>query len=107
MQKIESLIKAGVDRVVEMGLTPGFVVLSLENYQKYLVELAAASKRDHLEAVDRYGAAQIVAIPGENVVEVVPQVLEMWEESEQFAPSSPLPFHGNASIKEQVSFAEL
>lgn len=85
--KIKSLVRElddQIDALKDAGLTPAYIVLSLDGYTALITWASHADGYDHLEARRRWRDCRLVAVAAENVAEVVPEADDAWESGEAF-----------------------
>lgn len=84
VKKILRTMEDQFEALQDAGLQPKLAVLSLPHYQGLMAYLAGEAGLDHMEAQSEWRSCRLVAVAGEGVVDVVPDVQDIWEQPEAF-----------------------
>lgn len=85
-RKLLSTIDDQIEGLENRGFLPAVIVISLTEYQELVQYLASRDGHEHVEAHTHYKKCLLVAITTPDIIEVVPDIREMWERGEEFLP---------------------
>ena len=83
-RQLLSTIGDQIESLENLGFVASTIVMSMHEYQQLMEHLAAQAGLDHMEAQVRLLNCDIVVVTAPNMVEVVPDVREMWERGDEF-----------------------
>ncbi len=112
VKKILHTLDEQFEALQDAGLQPRVAVLSLSHYQGLMAYLAGEAGLDHMEAHAEWRNCRLVAIATEGVIDVVPDVQDLWEQPESFLRARGMDTPGDAfpapkqNREEEVRFTD-
>lgn len=96
VKKIIQTMDEQFEALQDVGLQPRVAVLSLGHYQALMAYLAGEAGLEHMEAHAEWRNCRLVAVATEGVIDVVPDVQDLWEQPESFLRARGLEAPGDA-----------
>lgn len=96
VKKILHTLEEQFEALQDAGLQPRVAVLSLSHYQALMAYLAGEAGLEHMEAHAEWRNCRLVAIATEGVIDLVPDVQDIWEQPEAFLRARGLDTPGEA-----------
>ncbi len=96
VKKILRTLDEQFEVLQDAGLQPKVAVLSLSHYQALMAYLAGEAGLEHMEAHSEWRNCRLVAIATEDVIDLVPDVQDIWEQPESFLRARGLDVPGDA-----------
>ncbi len=96
VKKLLRTLDEQFEALQDAGLQPKVAVLSLSLYQGLMAYLAGEAGLDHMEAHSEWRNCRLVAVATEGVIDLVPDVQDIWEHPESFLRARGLEAPGDA-----------